>query len=162
MSELWPAPTASPELQRREGAPTDAAQPETVLFVCEHGIAKSLIARLLFERYAREAGLTVRAESRATAPDGSLPPWVLAGLGAKRLDAGGFSPRPLDDDALKGATRVVSFDLPDVATTASACAVTGEQWDGVPHASEDFDASHAAIDQRVRELVQRLVAERSR
>src|SRR5688572_3819856 len=146
MSELWPAPTEAPE---------------TVLFVCEHGIAKSLMAKLLFERYAREAGLTVRADSRATAPDEALPPWVLEGLGAKRLDAGDFTPRPLDEAAVKDATRVVSFDLPEVATTAASCSVSGEQWNELPMASQDFDASHAAIDQRVRELVARLVAERS-
>jgi arsenate reductase (thioredoxin) len=147
MSDLWPAPTEPSE---------------SVLFVCEHGIAKSLIARLLFERYAREAGLTVRAESRATAPDASLPAWALEGLGAKQLEADGFTPRLLDEDAVKGATRVVSFDLPEVASTAAACSVNGEQWNELPLASQDFDASHAAIDQRVRELVARLVAERSR
>lgn len=141
--------------------PAATDTPETVLFVCEHGIAKSLMAKLLFERYAREAGLAVRADSRATAPDESLPPWVLAGLEAQRLEAGGFTPRPLDDGAVKASTRVVSFDLPEVATTAAACSVTGEQWDALPMASQDFEASHAAIDQRVRDLVARLVAERS-
>ena len=146
MSDLWPAPAESPA---------------TVLFVCEHGIAKSLIAKLLFERYAREAGLTIRADSRATAPDGSLPTWVLEGLSAKRLDAGDFTPRPLDDTAVQDAARVVSFDLPEVAATAAACSVNGEQWNGLPMASQDFDASHAAIDQRVRALVSRLVAERA-
>jgi arsenate reductase len=147
MSELWPTPTEPSE---------------TVLFVCEHGIAKSLMAKLLFERYAREAGLTIRAESRATAPDASLPPWVLEGLGAQRLEANGFTPRPLDEDAVRDAARVVSFDLPEVAMTAAACAVNGEQWNDLPMASQDFSASHAAIERRVRELVARLVAERAR
>jgi arsenate reductase len=147
MSDLWPMPSETPE---------------TVLFVCEHGVAKSLMAKLLFERYARAAGLAVRAEARATAPDEVLPPWVLEGLGAIDLDAGAFTPRPLEGDDVQGASRVVSFDLPEVATAARSCAVTGEQWDSLPLASQDFVASHAAIERRVRELVERLVAERSR
>ena len=142
MSDLWPAPSDPPE---------------TVLFVCEHGVAKSLMAKLLFERYAREAGLTIRAEARATSPDAALPAWVLEGLGAKRLDAGDFTPRPIDEAAVAKALRVVSFDLPEVATTAVACSVPGEQWNELPPASQDFDASHAAIDARVRQLVQEMV-----
>ncbi len=141
MSELRPAPDAT-------SGP--------VLFVCEHGIAKSLLAKLLFEHHARAAGLTVRAEARATAPDAELPPWMLEQLQATQLDAADFKPRALDRADVAVASRVVSFDLPEVAATAASCAVDGEQWDALPLASREFAATFAAIDARVRALVAEL------
>ena len=45
-----------------------------VLFVCEHGTVKSLLAKLLFEEYAAQVRLHMRAESRGTAVDSVVPP----------------------------------------------------------------------------------------
>ena len=44
----------------------------TVVFVCEHGTVKSVIALAHFQRLARERGLPLRAISRGTAPDARL------------------------------------------------------------------------------------------
>ena len=41
-----------------------AEPPRTVVFVCEHGSAKSLVAASLFDRMAKERGVAVRAVSR--------------------------------------------------------------------------------------------------
>ncbi|MEX2179576.1 MAG: hypothetical protein WD801_12750 [Gemmatimonadaceae bacterium] len=134
--------------------PSPDVAPGPVLFVCEHGVAKSLLAKLLFEHHARAAGITVSAEARATTPDAALPPWMLEHLKATQLDAGSFTPRALDPSDVAAAARVVSFDLPEVAATAASCAVSGEQWDAIPLASQEFAAAFAAIDARVRALVE--------
>jgi chromate transporter len=55
-------------------APAIGADPtRTVVFVCEHGSAKSVVAASLFDRMAKERGLPVRAISRGTTPDASVP-----------------------------------------------------------------------------------------
>ena len=41
----------------------------TVLFVCEHGAAKSVIAAAYFNQLASEKNLDVRAIERGTNPD---------------------------------------------------------------------------------------------
>ena len=45
-----------------------------VVFVCEHGSVKSLVAQEWFNRRAKERGLAVRAVSRGITPDASVPP----------------------------------------------------------------------------------------
>lgn len=52
------------------------ARTDTVLFVCEHGTVKSLLARVLFERYAKEVGLPMIAVSRGTKADSVVPAWM--------------------------------------------------------------------------------------
>src|SRR5688572_249911 len=46
----------------------------TVLFVCEHGSAKSVVAAAHFNRIAADRGLPFRAISRGTAPDPEMAP----------------------------------------------------------------------------------------
>ena len=46
----------------------------TVVFVCLHGAAKSLIAATLFQRLADERGLAVRSTFAGTEPDPAIQP----------------------------------------------------------------------------------------
>ena len=46
--------------------------PATVVFVCEHGAAKSLIATLYFNKLAAERGLAARAAFRGVDPQDAL------------------------------------------------------------------------------------------
>ena len=52
----------------------------TVLFLCPHGAAKSVLASAYFERMAKERGLNVRVESAGTDPDPTVSPAVAAHL----------------------------------------------------------------------------------
>ena len=47
-------------------------KPARVVFVCEHGSVKSLIAMDYFNRSARERGLAYRAVARGTAPEATV------------------------------------------------------------------------------------------
>jgi protein-tyrosine-phosphatase len=42
---------------------------KTIIFVCEHGAAKSVIAAAYFNRFAEQRGLNLRAAARGTNPD---------------------------------------------------------------------------------------------
>src|SRR5215204_4610770 len=43
--------------------------PRTVLFLCPHGAAKSVLASAYFQRAAKERGLNVRVDAAGTDPD---------------------------------------------------------------------------------------------
>ena len=63
--------------KRDDSAPL---KPPTVLFMCPHGAAKSVLASAYFERLAKERGLNVRVESAGTDPDPTVSPAVAAHL----------------------------------------------------------------------------------
>ena len=153
---LW---TCAPSALAAQPAVTSSAKP--VLFVCEHGTVKSLLAKVLFEQYAAEVGLTVQAVSRGTRADSAVPPWMLLGLAADHVDLGTWRPQPLAPADLANASYVVSFDVPASATAAAP--VPRALWDSLPSVSRDYASGRDAIRARVRHLVDSLKrAERSR
>ena len=54
---------------------------QTVVFVCEHGAAKSVLAAAYFNRFAAQMGLDMQAVARGTKPDQELSPQTVKGLG---------------------------------------------------------------------------------
>ena len=123
-----------------------------VLFVCEHGSAKSVVAVAHFNRLARERGLPLVAVSRGTAPDEAIHPAALSGLAAERL-APADLPRRLGPEDLAAAARVVVFgDLPEPVGDPRA-----EVWT-VPPISESYGRSRDEIVTRVARLVEELAA----
>jgi arsenate reductase len=122
----------------------------TVLFVCLHGAAKSVIAAAEFERLARERGVAARAAFAGTEPDPQIAPVVVARLLGEGVDLRGLRPRRVTREDVERASRVVSFgcDLGDLAPPG----VPVERWDDVPAVSDDFDRARAAIRSRVARL----------
>ena len=51
-------------------------QTPVVIFVCEHGAAKSILSAAIFNKLARERGLNLRAIARGTNPDPEISPKV--------------------------------------------------------------------------------------
>lgn len=126
---------------------------ETVIFVCEHGAAKSVIAAAYFNKLAGEANLDLRAIARGTNPDAELSPKTVAGLQADGLTPTESAPQKLSLTDIESAQRVVAFcELPNEYQTKAVI----EQWDGVPPVSEDYDKARDAIVERVRQLINSL------
>lgn len=69
-------------------APAVAAtnDPHRVVFVCEHGSVKSLIATLYFNQRAQQRGLPYTAVARGTSPEPAVPAKVQQGLRAAGFD----------------------------------------------------------------------------
>src|SRR5713226_7187800 len=86
-----------------------SATKPTVVFVCEHGSAKSIIAAVEFERMAKEKGLDLNILARGTNPDAEIPKLVRDGLKADGYDAGTLKPTKVSERDLKGATKIVTF-----------------------------------------------------
>lgn len=124
-----------------------------VLFVCEHGSAKSTVAAAYFNRLAKERGVKLRAISRGTNPDPEVAPKALKGLEADGLASGAAKPQLLSAADTAGAVRVVTFcELPkDFKTSAPV-----ERWDDIPPVSEDYGRSRAAIVERIKRLLEEL------
>lgn len=127
-----------------------------IVFVCEHGNVKSLMAASYFNDLARERNLPYRAVSRGSAPDTKAVPAVIAqGLRGDGFDITGFLPTAIDDEELSTASRVIliSTELP---SSVHAPAVDPEHWNDVPPATIDFGAARSALKAHILALVDRL------
>ena len=122
----------------------------TILFVCEHGAAKSILAAAFFNKLAREKDLRLSAIARGTHPESELSSKTVAGLLADGLTPTETFPRILTREEIESAQRVVSFcELPDEYRHNAAT----EYWDGVPPVSEDYEKSRDAIVIHIKELI---------
>ena len=145
---------STPHVAAGQAKGPPAAPEGTVLFICEHGTVKSLLATLLFDEYAAEVGLPMRAISRGTAADSVVPPWMKAKLAENRLELGLWKPQALRPVDLSAASFVVSFDVP--ASASEGASGPRVRWDSLPPASQEFAASRDAIKVRVHALVDSL------
>ena len=132
-----------------------ASKPPTVLFMCPHGAAKSVLASAYFQRAAQERGLNVRVESAGTEPD----PQVSAAVAAHLTKSGYAVP-------IAAPTKVTPAQLAAADVVISiGCDLTGfpppkgrvVRWDDVPAPSENFAAADQAIRKRVARLIEDLV-----
>ena len=150
---LWLIAAAAAKAQQpRVAASRDSP---TIVFVCEHGTVKSVLALAYFEQFARAKGLPFRAVSRGTAPDPSLPAFMIAGLRRDGLAIGEFRPTRFSERDLVSAIGVVSFDQPSVASVVAG-RVPIVAWDRLPSVTANYEVARDSIKQRVAALVDSL------
>jgi protein-tyrosine-phosphatase len=118
----------------------------TVLFVCLHGSAKSVIAAEHLARMASERGIVLSVASAGLEPDDDIPPHVIAGLAADGFDVRDRVPRGVKPEQLRTADYVVSFGC-DVGAQASQTSARARfiRWDDVPAVSEDYGTARSVI-----------------
>ena len=97
------------------------AKPPNVVFVCEHGAAKSVIATAYFNKRAAERGLPYRAAFRGTSPQDDSSTRAVAGLRADGIAMPEGKPSAIAPDDVERATHIfaIGCTLPSVATDAS-------------------------------------------
>ena len=125
-----------------------------IIFVCEFGSAKSVVAAAELNRIAAAKGLPFRAISRAVNPDRqAVKPPVRAGMEKDGLPIPTELPQRLAREDVARARWVVSFGpLPEGVKR-------GEEWADIPPITERYDDSRSAIRERVRALLDRLANE---
>lgn len=121
-----------------------------ILFICEHGSAKSVIAAAHYEKLARELGVDSRAASRGTDPDVEFPPHVLAGLRSDDLEPLDKTPVALSEKDIAVATKVIAFCSPNMLPES---AIPSEVWDDVPPVSEGYTRARDEIVRRVERML---------
>jgi protein-tyrosine-phosphatase len=133
-----------------------AAQPvrqPAVVFVCEHGTAKSVIATAYFNKLARERGLPYRATFRGTDPQAELSVSAPAGLRADGVEIPEGKPAAISAADVSGATHIVAIGctLPTSATASGKAS----DWSDVPD-GKGYAATRDAIRRHVVQLLDQL------
>jgi arsenate reductase (thioredoxin) len=136
-----------------ESAPRAEAESDTVVFVCEHGSAKSLVAAQHFNRLAARRSLRLRAVARGVSPDATPPAPVLEGLRADGLAPTGFTPRRFETGEAAAARRVIVVG--DAALPGESGA-RAQRWEKVPAVSTDYGAARDAIVREIESLLDQL------
>ena len=129
----------------------------TVLFMCPHGAAKSLMASAYFQKLARERGLNVRVDSAGTEPDPELSKGVVAHLQKNGYAIPIQKPRAATVADMTGADVIVSIGCDLSKLPAPKGAV--KTWQ-VPDFSVDFNAAEQAIRDQVNKLVEELLQQK--
>jgi arsenate reductase len=121
-------------------------QNQTIVFVCEHGTAKSVIAAAYFNKLAQERNSEVHAIARGMHPDAELSPKAITGLRDDGLSPTELVPQKLSLEDVESAQRIITFcELPaEYQQKANV-----EHWNGVPPVSEDYQKARDAILERI-------------
>jgi arsenate reductase len=136
---------------------TQHSDPPSVLFLCPHGAAKSVLASAYFKAAAAERGLRVRVDFAGTEPDAEIAPRVREHLRQQGLEPSS-SPRQVTAGDLEQADVVISLGC-DLSRVPGVDRTRVQQWD-VPGPGEHFAESDAEIRRRVIALVDELMRQR--
>lgn len=129
-------------------------QPPTIIFVCEHGAAKSIIAASYFNKLANEKGLNFTAIARGTNPDEVLSPKAIQGLSTDGLQPTEASPQKLSLEEIKSARLLVTFcNLTDEEIQH---ANEIEHWRGIPPVSENYETARDFIKSNINQIIEEL------
>jgi arsenate reductase (thioredoxin) len=124
-----------------------------IIFVCEHGAAKSILAASYFNKVANEKGLNIQAIARGTNPDEVLSPKAIQGLAEDGLQATELIPQKLLVEEVKSAQKIITFcEL----SKEYQQGIEIEEWRGVPPVSESYEIARDAILQKLNFLLSNL------
>jgi arsenate reductase len=128
-----------------------------VLFVCEHGNVKSLMATSYFNQLAQERGLPWRAISRGSAPDSNtVPTAILEGLKGDGFDVSAFHPAAVSTSDISKSRRIITISTA-LPASVGVPEVTPEKWDDVPPASVNYAESRDSLKAHVKQLFDQLM-----
>jgi protein-tyrosine-phosphatase len=132
-----------------------ASTSPSVVFVCEHGAAKSVIATAYFNKVAAERGLPYRATFRGTSPQDELSVRAVAGLKQDGVAVPSGKPAPITDGDVAGATHIfaIGCTLPDRARRSGKAS----DWSDVPD-DQGYTPMRDAIVRHVTALLDELQA----
>ena len=126
-----------------------SSPPKTVVFVCEHGAARSVIAAAWFNKLAAEKHLAYHAVARGVTPQEELSTSTVAGLRREGVDFAADKPSGLTKSEADSAVRVMAF----FALPSSMKPKRPESTFEVPAPGDGYDQSRDAILVHVRALL---------
>jgi protein-tyrosine-phosphatase len=126
----------------------------TVVFVCEHGAAKSVIATAYFNKVAAERGLRARAIYRGTNPQADLSVRTMKGLQDDGLTVPEEKPSAITSSDVEAAT--VIFAIGCTLPTSASASGKSANWDDVPD-DQGYGPQREAIKKHVERLVEDLL-----
>jgi protein-tyrosine-phosphatase len=131
--------------------------PTEVVFVCERGVTRSLMAASYFNQIAAERRLQFRAIPRASKDNNGEPSTVvIETLRADGIDVGTFHPTLVTSKDVSSANRVITL-----STTLNTNIMTDnksiEQWNDLPPLG-DLNVFGVALKQKVGHLIDELTS----
>jgi protein-tyrosine-phosphatase len=128
-----------------------------VMFVCEHGAAKSVIATAYFNKIAADRGLPYRATFRGTNPQAELSVSALKGLREDGLEIPAGKPSDISGQDVTDATHIfaIGCTLPAHAAASGKAA----DWSDVPD-DKGYAPMRDAIRRHIEQLMDELAARR--
>ena len=149
LSAAWRSRSSWPARRRRRAV----SRSPRVVFVCEHGAAKSVIAAAYFNKIAAERGLPDRAIYRGASPQAELSVSALKGLKEDGLTLPSDKPSPITAADVTAATHVFAIGCTLPAHAASSG--KADSWDDVPE-NQGYAAQRDAIKKHVERLIDQL------
>jgi protein-tyrosine-phosphatase len=121
-----------------------------IIFVCEHGAAKSVIATAYFNKLAAERGLPLRAAFRGTSPQDNLSVRAVEGLTADGVPVPSGKPSAITDQDVVNATHIfaIGCTLPERARRSGKA----DDWSDVPD-DQGYGPMRDAIVRHVKRLL---------
>lgn len=135
-------------------APTNPS-PHTIVFVCEHGAALSVISAAYFNKLAAEQHLGWHAAARGVTPQENISVAAAAGLKKDGVANETTKPQAITQEDLDHADYVVTFlPLPQNLTVRTPM----QQWDDVKWNANEYGKVRDGILQHLQQLAQELAA----
>jgi arsenate reductase (thioredoxin) len=118
------------------------SQMKKVIFVCEHGAGKSVIAASYFNKIAKERNLNWEAVCRPTTPDSTFSPAARNGLTADQVPVAGDKPTKLSAADTVNAEHIILFTaLPKNFNTD----LKTQDWSKVQNVNADYALRRDAL-----------------
>jgi arsenate reductase (thioredoxin) len=132
---------------------TIMAQDKKIIFVCEHGAAKSVIAASYFNKMAKERNLSYTAECRGTDPDSEVSKGAKEGLTKDKVFDPNTKPKKLLSSDTANVERIILFTpLPSDLKTN----IKTENWSNIQNLDADYEKRRDAIVKKINELLDSL------
>ena len=114
---------------------TSYAQTKKIVFVCEHGSAKSIIAVSYFNKIAKERNLSWEAVSRGTTPDAEISAKTKQLLTDDHISVPPVKPQAITQKDIDDANQVILFfPLPENIKQRDNV----DYWPGIDAVNGDF------------------------
>lgn len=127
---------------------------KTVVFLCPHNAAKSVIAKAYFDKLIDEKKLDFVATSSGTEPGKAVSPQVVQLMNEENIDVSHHVPRSVTTEELQSVWKIVSLGC-DVNKLGSFREKM-EAWDDIPPPSHDLIGARDAIRRRIETLVEEI------
>jgi hypothetical protein len=128
---------------------TGNGQTKKVVFVCEHGAGKSVVAAAYFNKIAKDRNLNWEASCRGTNPDEEVSAPTKEGLKSDNLLDPTLSPKKLAPGDTSNVEKIILFTkLPDDFKTS----VKSEDWSSLPNIDAKYEVRRDALIKKINEF----------
>jgi arsenate reductase len=128
---------------------TGNGQTKKVVFVCEHGAVKSVVAAAYFNKIAKDRNLNWEASCRGTNPDEEVSAPTKEGLKSDNLLDPSLSPKKLAPSDTSNVEKIILFTkLPGDFKTS----VKSEDWSSLPNIDAKYEVRRDALIKKINEF----------